>query len=47
MAISLLTLVTLLLWWKRLLPEERLRDLMAGFVDRRRRKERVSIQKAA
>jgi hypothetical protein len=46
MAISLLTLVTLLLWWKRLLPEERLRDLMAGFVDRRRRKERVSIQKA-
>src|SRR5258705_812216 len=47
MAISLLTLVTLLLWWKRLIPEERLRDLMVRFVDRRRRKERVSIQKAA
>jgi hypothetical protein len=47
MAISLLTLVTLLLWWKHLIPEERLRDLMAGFVDRRRRNERVSIQKRA
>lgn len=31
-AISVLTLITLLLWWQRLMPEQRLRRVMSGLV---------------